>query len=320
MPASLNLSFNDLLTTTLWKYMETLADNVTKGYALLDLLKQRGAIGQSQHGQFIIEPLLYNLPKQLQWLSPWQPFDIRPWQVMTVAYYPYRKAVVSLAVAGEEVRSNNTPAALMNLLQTKLQALELGVKEAFTEALMAASPAANAIHSIPQIVNNTGVVGNIDPAVDTWWQSAVQDGGGTTQLTWARLGTFIVTNLVFGSSPDMSPDLIVTTPALWDSLHQQLSSTVRIDLAAQMQDITYGFGSLRWRGVLVVMDKSVPAGTVFVLNTRFLKIRHRLGTLFETVPTRYDDRQDVHYAFIRFEGNLVTNNRRMHGQMKNFTP
>jgi hypothetical protein len=59
---------------------------------------------------------------------------------------------------------------------------------------------------------------------------------------------------------------------------------------------------------------------VFLLNTNFLRLRHRPGEFFNTIPMRYDERQDIHYSLIRFEGNLVTNNRRMHGKLTGATP
>jgi len=316
----LTVQFNDLFTATLWRYQEKLADNITSGSALLQKLKEKGAIAPSQHGVYIAEPVLYSIIQPLQWLSPYQPADLRPHQATTIVFYPYRKAVLSVTVSGEEVRANRTPAALMQLLQTKIQVLEMSFSELLNRAIAAphTEVPANAMHSLDQIVHNSVTIGNLDPAIYTWWRSYV--GSNTGAITWAKIGSAVIQNLVFGSRPDMAPDLILLPPNLWDSLHNQLTNIQRAEADARTRDISYGFATIYWRGVPVVMDPLIPSGVVFILNTNFLRLRHRQGEFFNQTPMRYDERQDIHFALIRFEGNLVTNNRRMHGKLTGATP
>jgi hypothetical protein len=316
----LTVQFNDLFTSTLWRYQEKLADNITSGSALLQRLREKGCIAPSQHGTYIAEPVLYSIIQPLQWLSPYQPADLRPHQATTVVFYPFRKAVLSVTVSGEEVRANRTPAALMELIRTKIQVLEMSFSELLNRAIAALSAdvPANAMHSLDQIVSDTVVVGNIDPATHSWWKSYVASGVGA--ISWQKIGGAIINNLVFGSRPDMAPDLILLPPDLWDSLHNQLTNIQRAEADARSRDISYGFATLYWRGIPVVMDKLIPSGYVFILNTNFLRLRHRPGEFFNQTPMRYDERQDIHFALIRLEGNLVTNNRRMHGKLTGVTP
>jgi len=316
----LTVQFNDLFTSTLWRYQEKLADNITSGSALLQRLREKGCIAPSQHGTYIAEPVLYSIIQPLQWLSPYQPADLRPHQATTVVFYPFRKAVLSVTVSGEEVRANRTPAALMELIRTKIQVLEMSFSELLNRAIAAlnADVPANAMHSLDQIVSDTVVVGNIDPATHSWWKSYVASNVGA--ISWQKIGGAIINNLVFGSRPDMAPDLILLPPDLWDSLHNQLTNIQRAEADARSRDISYGFATLYWRGIPVVMDKLIPSGYVFILNTNFLRLRHRPGEFFNQTPMRYDERQDIHFALIRLEGNLVTNNRRMHGKLTGVTP
>jgi hypothetical protein len=316
----LTVQFNDLFTSTLWRYHEKLADNITSGSALLQRLKEKGAVAPSRHGVYIAEPVIYSIIRPLQWLAPYQPADLRPHQATTIIFYPFRKAVLSVTVAGEEARANRTPAALMDLLETKIRILEMSFSELMNMALATpkADVPANAMHSLDQIVDDTAVVGNLDPATFSWWKSFTQDSTGA--ITWSKIGSAVIRNLVFGNRPDMAPDLILVPPDLWDSLHNQLTNIQRAEAEARAREISYGFATIHWRGVPVVMDKLVPAGTVFLLNTNFLRLRHRPGELFNIIPMRYDERQDIHYCLVRFEGNLVTNNRRMHGKLTGATP
>ena len=263
--------------------------------------------------------VLYSLVSPLQWLSPYQPADLRPAQATTVVFYPFRKAVLSITVSGEEVRANRTPAALMDLIRTKVQVLELSFRELISRALVDPSPPANAMHSLHQIVDNSAVVGNVDPAQNPWWRSYVATAVGA--ITWAKIGSAIIRNLVFGTTPDMAPDLIIVPPEIWDSLHNQLTNIQRAESDARARDISYGFATIFWRGVPIVAENLLAnSGTVFILNTNFLGLRYRANEFFNATPMRYDDRQDIHYSLIRLEGNLVTNNRRMHGKLTGVTP
>lgn len=315
---SLTIQFNDLFTTTLWRYHEQLADNITSGSVLLQRLREKGVVLPARTGYYITEPLMYGLQSPLQWLAPYQPADLRPVQAVTVAFYPFRKAALAVAVAGEEVRANRTPAALMDLIRTKLQVLETSFKELFQQALVTPSPPTEAIHSLYQIVDNLAVVGNIDPSARTWWKSYVASNFGT--MTWAKLSSAIINNLVFGSTPDMAPDLILVPPEVWAKLHDDLTPIQRAEADARARDVAYGFMTLYWRGIPIVAENLLKgSGTVFILNTNFLRLRYRPEMFFRASPMQYDERQDIHYSLTRFEGNLVTNNRRMHGKLTGVT-
>ncbi len=313
MPTPYTINFDDLFTSTLYNFAEKmLADNITSGSPVLRRLQEKGMIRPApQTGPFIPVRVFYALNPNTGWFAPYEEVPVAPDQNTTTAIYNYRKAVASVVVAGEEERANQGRVAVANLIQDKLEITQTTLRERISEALFATTPAPNAIESLPYLIDNTTVVGRINPATDTWWRSYVDSTSGT--INWALI-TKLITKTTFGNE---RPDLIIVHPDLWDSLHGQLVQQQRFVNETQGEG---GFVAMLWQGIPVYFDSLMPSGMVLAINSNYLRLYHRSKPLFQPTPMRYIERQDVHLATLLFEGNLTTNARRYHGKLTNKTP
>ncbi len=307
------ITFDDLFSSTLYQFAEKmLADNVTSGSLVLRRLQDKGMIRPAPAtGPFIPVRVLYALNPNVGWFAPYEEVAVAPDQNVTTAIYHFRKCMVSVVVAGEEERANQGRVAVANLIQDKLEITQMTLRERLCEALLAASPAPNAIHSLPEIVDATTTVGRINPATDTWWRSYVDSASGS--ITWNQI-TKLITKTTYANE---RLDIIITTPDLWESLHNQLIQQQRF---TGEREVEGGFVGIFWQGIPIVFDPLMPTGTVLGINTNFLRVYHRTKPLFQPTPMRYVERQDLHLATVLAELQVTTNARRYHGKLTNKTP
>lgn len=143
---------------------------------------------------------------------------------------------------------------------------------------------------------NTSTFGGQSRTTYTGLNSIVTASGGTLTLT--KLGTLVSAVSASGIESE-SPTIIVTTKAIWNLYESLLQPTVRADYAsigypalslrgnsisrssAELRGAA-GFTALTYRGIPIIADDACPAGTLYVLNERYLEWRGRT-----IVPSKY---------------------------------
>ena len=103
--------------------------------------------------------------------------------------------------------------------------------------------------------------GGIDRGTYGFWKSQVTDATGKTfSLSMVNQ---MITRCTDGTD---RPDMIVTTPEIWDALWDLFQQQQRYK-AEQVADT--GFDTIRFRGIDIMFDRYAPEGRMYFFNTKY---------------------------------------------------
>lgn len=308
------MAWNDqLVATTLDNYIDnTLADNVSSQIALYAYLTSKSRVTEDG-GLTIREPLMYGLNNTVASYSGYDPIDVTPQDGIGYAEYNWRNVAGSITISFDDELKNNGDSAVLKLLQAKLDQLELSFTEKFDQMWFGdgTGNASKDMLGLQALIDNTGTVGGIDSSTETWWRSVV-DANMNIATNINELNT-LYNSVIRGND---RPDIEITTQAGYEKYETLASPNIRYQNTALAE---LGFEQLAHKGAALVFDAYCPSGNWFVLNSRHLKlVQHSMAWMkrFDFVRPH---NQLARTALVVCVGNLITDNRRMHGRAKALT-
>ena len=315
-----NTSFDVLLSTTLKNYSSTLVDNIFRDRVLLDHMNQAGKVVVEQGGYSIVEPLMYAQNNTVSSYAGYDAIDLTPQEGITAAEYQWKQLAASIAISGIEEAKNRGTEAIIKLLNAKIMQAEESIKESLNYQLFSdgTGNGGKDFGGLAAIVEATGTVGGIDQSTNAWWASYEENNA--TALTLPLMATAY--NTV--SKGNDTPDIIVASQYLFEKYESLLTGQVRYQDTSKANA---GFQNLMFKQTPVVFDKllgdSVASGgfntpgTMYFLNTKYLKLTGMQGKWFETTDFQQGTVAgvDARYALIMAFGNLVCSNRARQGKL-----
>ena len=299
-----NSNFDAILSTTLQNYRPTLVDNIFTATVLLDHLNSKGRGVMEEGGTSIVEPLVYAVNDTANSYSGYDAIDLTPQDGISAANYNWKQMAASIAISGIEEAQNRGTEAIIKLLNAKIMQAEESIKESLNDMLYASSVGNGGkdFQGLGFIIDASNTVGGIDPSTNTWWRSYEENTA--TALTTAQMATAYNT----ASKGNDTPDMIVTTMALFEKYESLLTAQVRY------QDVTKansGFQNLMFKQTPVVFDVSCPTGNMFFMNSKYLKLTGMNGHWFNTTDFQKGTVAgvDARYALILSFGELTCSNR-----------
>ncbi len=304
---------NTLISSTLWTYAEkALVDQVFKGAVLLQELRSRGRVKALSGGDHIRIALEYG-KAHVRTIHYKEAVPIVPHEFITAAIYPWRYLTATQMLYSAELAMNRGAAQIIDMLESSTRNVEKALTEKLNQMLFGDGTGNDGKDwlGLQAIVDDTRVLGGIDPAQHPFWKSYVDATPGS--ISFDAIGAAITATSVEGTKPN----LIVTTPTLWDKLHNSLTPQQRY---ADARIAQWGFDNFVIRGnIPVVFDRDCPEGHLFVLNTNYLYLYHHEHYFLK--PIRFMDLPNAaaRVGFWFTMGNFVTSSRRVHGVLKNKT-
>ena len=299
-----NSNFDAILSTTLQNYRPTLVDNIFTATVLLDHLNSRGRVVMEEGGTSIVEPLVYAVNDTANSYSGYDAIDLTPQDGISAANYQWKQMAASIAISGIEEAQNRGTEAIIKLLNAKIMQAEESIKESLNDMLYASTVGNGGkdFQGLGFIIDASNTVGGIDPSTNTWWRSYEENTAAV--LTQAQMATAYNT----ASKGNDTPDMIVTTMALFEKYESLLTANVRY------QDVTkanLGFQNLMFKQTPVVFDVSCPTGNMFFMNSKYLKLTGMNGHWFNTTDFQKGTVAgvDARYALILSFGELTCSNR-----------
>lgn len=346
-PSQHTINYDALLSTTLMNYAPVMVDNIFKDSAFLAAMRAFDGVETKNGGERIAMPLMYGDNNTVSSKSQYGIIDTTPQDGMTTAYYDWREVAGTISISRKEERQNSGEGRLLNLLEQKTKQAEMTIREKINLQLLQGTvsgatfvPGNDNLDLFPlgyflRKDNTTdpttgGNVGNI-AASNSWWRhvTAVLDSGSTDTgnafalnvSTYAGMKVALRRLYLHCSrGSGGSPNLLVGDQVTFETYENALDQQVRY-ASTRMADL--GFDSVKVRGAEFVWDEVVPdldngtvaitAGTVFALNTRFLKLCIDEETNFVTTPFVEPENQTVKTAKVLFMGNLGCSNLRKQG-------
>ena len=197
----------------------------------------------------------------------------------------------------------------------KIQRSELSISNRVEESF--STPVAGAGNIVDlETLANTGTLGSINGASDTFWQATVTASGSFAAQGLSDMATAYYT--VSSSATVDTVDMIITNKTIFQSFEQTRVPLERI----QNGNLTanQGFTNLTFKGVPIVYGNFVGTGLMFGLNSSYIEYTVDSETDFVTTPFLQPVNQTAKVAFIllRTTG-ITTNNRRRHFKLTGIT-
>lgn len=318
------LDYDYASTVTRKVYMPQVVDNIYNSSAMFKMFDIDGRIKTYlKGGSSVTEGLEYAKQTAGGTYKGWDTLDNTPPDNLTRADFQWGDYYSSISISGQDEDENMGPEAVANLLQIRTKGAGKKIKDDVSNDLFSGT-SAKGIIGLDTLVGS-GTAGGINGATYTWWVS----GTDTTTYTEAELIDSTDTDAymkrlfqaAFRSGEHMSetPNLIVTTPLVWDIFETILEDDARFTKTQRGQQIAQaGFDVLFWRQIPIIRDELCPAGRVYVLNTNYLYLRTHSRTNFLTEPFVRVANQRGRIAHIFHKTALTTTNRRMHYKFTGF--
>ena len=308
--------YNDIFTSTLESRTGSLADNVSKGNALLSRLHDKGKIREISGGSKILEELEYG-EGDLTWYSGYETISYTPKQLFTAAEYSLKLCAVPVAISGEDMLKNAGHAQVMDLMSKRIDNACKTMKNKMSAAVYSDGTGSDGkeIGGLALLVADapeTGTVGGINRATagnEFWRNKALTADAVLTSDTILANMDKLYMQLCRGTE---RPDLIVTGSGLYSIFESALTPMQRFS-DSKMADA--GFANLKYKNTDVLCDNGqCPDNKMYFLNTNYIYLRpHKDRNMAVIGGERLAINQDAMYKIIGWAGNMTMSNAGLQG-------
>jgi hypothetical protein len=108
------------------------------------------------------------------------------------------------------------------------------------------------------------------------------------------------------------PDVILTTQTLFEKYESLLQPQLRY---TDTKTADAGFQNLLFKSAPIMYDVHAPVGTMFFLNSKYIKLVGHKDKWFAQTEFQRPENQDARFALILCYGNLVVSNRKKQGKL-----
>jgi len=311
-----------MLTTTLKNYRKTLTDNIHESNAIFYLLKKEGAIKMENGGERIVEPLMMGKNDTAGSYSGYDRLNVTPQGGIDSAEYNWKQYSASITISGDELRKNKgSKTRIINLLGARTDQAEMSLTSELVAGLFSdgTGNSGKDLTGLEAMVLASGTYGGINSAVETYWQANI-DGDDTT-LALADMRAVFNSCSLGGKN---SPNMIVTTQSLfqdYEAFFTQVAisgggSNFTTPSGSQKTVADGGFQTLSFKGAAITWDEQAPAETMYMLNTKYMKLVVHEDANFETTDFIKPVDQDALVAQVLWQGNLTCSRRKSFGALR----
>lgn len=312
--------FDELISTTLNNYVSTtLEDNIFNQMVLFKWMNDKGGLKEYQDGgNKIIVPLLMGKNSTAKSYSGYDIIDTTPQEGIANAAYDWKQEAVSITIDRRSERINSGKHAVINLLKSKIMQAELSLQDMFNKQLFGDGTGNEGkdllgLAAIVDATPSTGIVGGIDAATYSFWRNYQGTSSGSSfSLLFKSMRTAYNTQSA-GSAGD-HPDLFLTSQTVYEGFEGLLVTSVNYNVGmvdAKLADI--GFENYKFKGARVVWDSYCPSDSMYVLNSKYLKLYVDTKTDFINTPFITPGNQDARTARIQWMGEFCCSNRSKQG-------
>ena len=305
-----NANFDALLSTTLANYRDKLTDNVFTARPLTYWLSDKGRIRTESGGTKIVEQLIYGQNDTVKSYSGYETLSLTPQEGISAAEYDWKQYGASIAISGIEEAKNNGEHAIVNLLEAKIMQAEESMREGFNQMFFGdgTGNSGKNWNGLGNLIESGNTVGGIDSSAvgNEFWRSYEENTAGA--LTLLQMAT-AYNSVSVGND---HPDLILTTQTLFEKYESLLQPQLRY---TDTKTAEAGFQNLLFKGAPIMYDVHAPAGTMYFINSKYLKLVGHSDKWFAQTDFVRPENQDARFALIMCYGNLVCSNRKKQGKL-----
>lgn len=317
----------DTLYTSTWAHMRKEAiDNIFSATPFWFWLSSKGRIRSEEGGKWIGIPILHKKNTTVASLGKGGIIDITPVDGTTMAKYDWKWVAGSVVRFFVDDNANRGKMQIFNRAESDLANLKLSMIDQL-EIMVSGAGGGNGgldfigIQSIvqddPTSNPSIGAIGEIDAALNSFWQNQTRTWNASVAETGDSVMAFNLRILYNKCSVGNDhPTLLLTDVTQYERYEASLTAILKpVDKA--MNDL--GFEALRYKGAAITFGTSMPAAKVYMLNERYLEFVYDPAAYFTMTPWKSIPNQLDRVAHVVLQGELTTNNRRMHGVLHTIT-
>lgn len=314
---TINSRWGTVLSTTLRNITRGISDSITESLILFRWLSAKGHKRTYDGGQAIVLPVMLAHNTTAGSYRGYDVGDASPQEGITVAAYPWRQVRDFVTLSGLEAFQNGGEYKVADILATKVDQAVISLqnelnRQAFLDGTGNSGKDILGLQAIVSTTPATATVGMIPTSatVNPTWQNKAKDFTGATTVTAANYRTdlrALYNECTYGRSV---PTLILSDVGPY----QMYEETLVDDERYMNTDTASGdFTGLLLKGTPWFFDRDIPVAQLYMLNHNHLWWAVAKGADFQSSDFYMPPNQDAFVACIKCYGNLVTDNRRMHG-------
>jgi len=324
-----NPNWDVLLSTTIRNFHPTLTDNFTGNNVIMYMLDKFGGVKEEDPGFSILEPLMYAGTGTVKSYAGFDLLDISPAEGITSAEYIWKQIAGTVVISGaDEWKNSGSKTRMINLLQAKIDQLQLDYDETIDTQLLAdgTGNGGKDIIGLQALVEDGtawSTVGGIDSngAGNAFWQNKFLDftgAGNTTFSTTAGKtveGIKEIRNMLNDCTRrNDRPNLILTSQQIFEEYMANLDVNRRYtdDALAGV-----GFRNILLDDVPMVWSANIAIDDLWMLNTKYIKFYIGKGRNFIMTPFQRPVNQDSKSAQVLLIGATGLSNRALQGRIVN---
>lgn len=295
IPSSRTINYDAVLSLSFENVREGLFDNIFTSASFLSALygawgkrKRKGrGIRMVNGGERIRCQLLYGKNTTVKSYSGYDQLDVTPQDGITAAFFDWRQIAGSVAISRKEERQNAGETKIRDLLQAKIQQLEMSLRDEVNLQLLGKTVAAAAWSAgdgmssgtdidplpllIPKDPGGSVAVGNINQNTYSWWRPKAVDGTTTHALRghnadrgFGSLTTWILLQTAMrwlynacGRGAGGMPDIVLTDQLTFESYEASMYDKHRYTNDTS-GPVSLGYESVRFKGADMIWDEFMP--------------------------------------------------------------
>jgi len=286
-------------------------DNIFEATPFWFWLTKQGRRREEAGGRWIGVPLMYGKNQTVQSLGKGDTISIADTDHLTTAVFDWKYVAGTIVRYRFDDDMNRGKAAIMNLVQSKLENLRLSLIDKLEEMAFGdgTGNGGKDIDGLQLLVKSdgTGTVGGINASTYSWWQNKYKSATGAFSV----YGVDDMRNLYNSCSKgNDAPDFIITDQDSYELYERESLEYMQI-VNEEVADLS--FGGLRFKGATIMWSPSCPSGYMYFLNSRYLEWVAMQGVNFVMTPWKEIPNQLDKVAQVVVSGNLVVSNRSRQG-------
>lgn len=315
-------------TLTMRSKRKRMTDNISDNYPLLGRLRKSGVLETETGGKEYQEDLMYALG-QSEWFDGYDVLATDAMDGITAAFYTPRYSATPLVISMTEEMESRKASGSEKLLTAKTTQAMTGSFDTINAAALSAQSGKSMLGLQDICAQSSGTtLGGINSATNTWWENGRLDFDTGTYTSFVtkvvdryngvtRMGT--LWNSI--SEGNDKPNLIVTSYGLYSAYEDIFEGTGYTRMVTNnggRSGPNHGIGAegdIAFRGAPVIPDRDCAADDLYMLNTKYLKLKMQAGLNFAKTPFKEPSNQMAKVAFVVVGLQLVTNHRARQGVM-----
>lgn len=271
-PPSWTQTIDNLFTST-WSYRKKEAiEQAFLKTPFIFYLRQKGHVENLAGYARIEVPVEYGGNETVRWISKGQTVPIQDSELITMAYESWKYVAASIMRWFTEDQQNRGKAQMINLVERKIGAAERALWEEMERVIFADGSGLDEPNGLQNLIADlptTGTIHGLNRATYDWWRNQYKQATGAAAVYLISDMRTCLNDIIKYSRAELSDIVLVTDQATFE-LYEDVCLEMKILQNTMMADA--GFDSIQFKGKPIIWCASAPAGKMYFINTKYIKL------------------------------------------------